>query len=100
MTFAPKFEKSLWRLTVAFAVLLVAGVAIVQSFHLHEELAPSGVTRSHCALCVFSHSPAVVTVARSVPVPLLDYASLPSVDPQLRSRLLVCSAFIRPPPVL
>ncbi len=82
------------------AVILIAGVGFVQAIHLHEDLAPFGAARSHCALCVFSHSPAVVTATRSAPVPVGDFTALVSAEPQLRSRLLVSSAFIRPPPVL
>jgi hypothetical protein len=101
MKLSPQFGKSLcWRLTAVFAVLLVAGLGFVQSVHLHDELAPSSAARSHCALCLFSHSPAVITAARSAPAPVLDFATIKSVEPQLLSRLLVSSAFIRPPPVL
>lgn len=96
----PQFERSLcWRFTAAFAVLLIAGLGFVQSVHLHDELAPSSAARSHCAICVFSHSPAVVTATGAAPAPSLDFATIKSSDPQLLSQLLVSSAFIRPPPV-
>jgi hypothetical protein len=95
------FESSPWRRLTACAVLiLIAGLGFVESVHLHEDLAPSGAARSHCALCVLSHSPAAITAARSAPVPVLDYVSLQSAEPQLRSRLLVRSLSIRPPPSL
>ncbi len=70
------------------------------SVHQHDEFARSGAVHSHCALCIFSHSPAAVTATRSAPVPVRDVAELAFAEPQLRSRLLIPSAFIRPPPVL
>src|SRR5689334_7538999 len=100
MKLLSQFEKPVcWRLTAAFAVLLIAGLGFVQSVHLHDELAPSSAARSHCAICVFSHSPAVVTAAGAAPAPALDFTTISSTDPQLRSQLLVSSTFIRPPPV-
>jgi hypothetical protein len=95
--FAPPLSR---RLTVLLAVVLLAGLGFVQSVHLHDELAPSGAARSHCALCVFSHSPAVITAARCAPAPALDSVSPQSAEPQLRSRLLVSAITIRPPPSL
>ena len=101
MRLAPKFENSLWRrLTAVFVVLLIAGLGFVESVHLHEGVDPSGAVNTHCALCVLSHIPAVVTTARSAPAPVLDFVSLPSAEPQLHSRLLVPSLSIRPPPSL
>lgn len=99
MRLVPQFASPFSRRMVAiFAVLLVAGIGFVQSVHLHEDVIPSGPTRSHCALCVFSHSPAVITAAGTTPALATDFASPQLQDPQLRSRLMVCSAFIRPPP--
>jgi hypothetical protein len=101
MRLASQFDKSLFRrLTAVFAVLLIAGFGFVQSVHLHDESAPSSATHSHCALCAFSHSPAVATAARSAPIPVLSFTSLQSVEPQLHSRLLLPSVSIRPPPIL
>ncbi len=101
MRLAPQFEKSLsWRLTVLFAVLLIAGMGFVQSVHLHDELSPSRADRSHCALCVFSHSPAVMTTAGPAPIPVPDVIYLHFAEPQLHSRLLVAVVSIRPPPSL
>jgi hypothetical protein len=98
---APQFAKSqCWRLTAVFAVLLIAGLGLVQSVHVHEELAPSRATRTHCALCVFSHSPAVITAAGSAPAKVPEVAYSHLAEPQLQSRLLVASAFVRPPPSL
>lgn len=96
-----QFEHSgLRRLTAVFVVLLVASVSFLGSVHQHDEFARSGAVHSHCALCIFSHSPAAVTATRSAPVPVRDVAELAFAEPQLRSRLLIPSAFIRPPPVL
>lgn len=101
MKLAPQFEKSLrWRLTVVFAALLIAGMGFAQSVHLHEDLSPSRADRSHCALCVFSHSPAVVTAAGPAPTLVPGYIFLHSAEPQLHSRLRVAIASIRPPPSL
>jgi len=98
MRLARQFETSvLRRVTALAAVVLITGLGLVQSIHLHE-CARSNAGRSHCALCVFSHSPAVVTAARSAPAPVADSASFVIAEPQLRSRLLLASAFIRPPP--
>lgn len=100
MRLARQFERSLLRqLSVLSVVLLIAGVGFAQSVHLHDDLVPSGVSRSHCALCVFSHSPAVIEVAASAPLPALDSALPTSLEPQLISYLLVPSSDIRPPPV-
>lgn len=101
MRLAPQFDKSLFRrLTAVFAVLFIVGLSLVQSVHLHDESATSGAEHSHCALCIFSHSPAVVTAARTAPVPVLHFVSIHSAEPQLHSRLLVSVVFIRPPPSL
>ena len=101
MRLAPQFEKSLGRrLTAAFAVLLIFGLGVIQAVHLHDELAPSGASHSHCALCVFSHGSAVVTAIRLAPTLVVDFASVHSTEPQLHSRLLVPAASIRPPPSL
>jgi len=100
MRLARQFEASLLRrVTALAAVLLIAGMGLVQSIHLHE-CAPSDGGRSHCALCVFSHSPAVLTAARSAPILTTGFASFVAAEPQLRSRLLLPAAFIRPPPAL
>lgn len=100
MRLVPQFETSwLRRITAFAAVLLIAGLGLVQAIHLHE-FAPSDAGRSHCALCVFSHNPAVLTAVRSAPVPVTRSAALVIADPQLRSRLLLPAVFIRPPPEL
>ena len=99
MRLVPQFEtSSLRRITAFAAVLLIAGLGLVQAIHLHE-FAPSDAGRSHCALCVFSHTPAVLTAARSAPALVSESASLVVAEPQLRSRLLLPASFIRPPPV-
>src|SRR5215475_1157176 len=101
MRLVRQFDSSPWRrLTACAVIILIACLGFVESVHLHQELAPSRAARSHCALCVLSHSPAVITAVRSAPVPVPDYTSLQSVEPQLRSRLLVSFVFIRPPPAL
>ena len=98
---APQLGRSwLRRWTVAFAVVLITSMGFVQAIHLHEDLAPTTADRSHCALCVFSHSPAVVTAARSAPTLVCNLATPVSAEPQLHSRLLAPAASIRPPPVL
>jgi len=86
--------------TAVFFLLLVAAFSFVQAVHLHDDLAPTGATRTHCSLCLFSHSPAVATAAGAAPIPVRDYASLQLSEPQLRSRLLVASISIRPLPSL
>lgn len=101
MRLAPQFDQArLRRWTAVFAVVLIAGLSFVQAVHLHDESATSSAEHSHCALCIFSHSPAVVTAARTAPVPVLHFVSIHSAEPQLHSRLLVAVAFIRPPPSL
>jgi hypothetical protein len=101
MRLAPQFETSLSRrILTLFVVLLITGIGFVQSVHLHDDLAPSGPTRSHCALCVFSHSPAVVTAARTAPIVATNFRSPQAQEPQLRSRLMLPSFSIRPPPVI
>ena len=98
---ARPLDKSLaYRLIAAFAVLVIVSLGFVQAVHLHEDLAPGSVSHTHCALCVFSHSPAVVTAARSAPAPIGNSAALVVADPQRHSRLLLPAASIRPPPVL
>jgi len=99
MNLARQFEKSLaWRLTAIFAVLLIAGMGYAQAVHLHDDFAPSGSARSHCALCVFSHSPAAVSATGSAFASVSSFVFLHSAEPQLHSRLLVAVASIRPPP--
>jgi hypothetical protein len=96
-----QFENSLLRqLSVLFVVLLIAGVGFAQSVHLHEELLPGSSARSHCALCVFSHSPAVITVASSAPLPSVASVAPILREAQVRSRLLIPASLIRPPPCL
>jgi hypothetical protein len=96
-----QFDSAWWRLWIAgFMALLIVGMGFVQSIHLHNELAPHHAAHSHCALCVISHSPAVVTAARSAPAPVSDFAAFTAAEPQLHSRLLIASAFIRPPPTV
>ena len=101
MRMVRKFDRSGWQRCVAgFAAILISCLGLVQSIHLHEEFAPRNAAHSHCALCVFSHSPAVVTASRSAPAPVSDFAALAAAEPQLNSRRLIPSAFIRPPPTL
>ena len=88
------------RWIAVFAVVVIASLGFVQATHLHEDLAPTRVSHTHCALCVFSHSPAVVTAARSAPIPIGNPATLVFAEPQLHSRLLPPAVSIRPPPVL
>lgn len=96
-----QFDRSRGQRFIAlFAAILLTSLAFVQTIHLHEELSRSGASRSHCALCIFSHSPAVVTAARSAPAPVSAFATRIAAEAQLRSRLLVPSTFIRPPPAL
>jgi hypothetical protein len=96
-----QLDRARWQRWIAvFATLLITGLSLIQAIHLHEELAPSSAAHSHCALCIFSHSPAVVTSARHAPIATSGFATLAPADAQLRSRLVVPSAFIRPPPAL
>ena len=65
MTVVRQPDRPSWQRCIAvFAALLVAGVGFVQFVHLHEEFSSSGAVHSHCALCIFSHSPAAVTAER------------------------------------
>ena len=101
MRLAPQFERSLLqRWTAVLAVVLIAGLGFAQAIHLHEDLAPSGAARAHCALCVFSHSPAVITHAGAAPALTSGFAALAVGELQLSSRLLIPSSSIRPPPAL
>ena len=101
MGIARQFDSGWWRLWVAgFLALLIAGLGFVESVHLHNDLAPNQAAHSHCALCAISHNPAVVTAARSAPEPVSDFTVSTTAQPHLRSRLLVPSTFIRPPPSL
>ncbi len=93
-------QSRLLRWTALFAVVVIASLGFVQAIHLHQDLTPTSADRTHCALCVFSHSPAVVTAARSAPLPTGMFAALAVAEPQLHSRLLPPTVCIRPPPVL
>jgi len=98
---ARQFDSAPWRLWVAGSLaLLIASLGFVEAIHLHQEFAPHDTAHTHCALCAISHSPAVVTAARSAPEPVSDFTASTTAQPHLRSRLLVPSTFIRPPPNL
>jgi hypothetical protein len=101
MRLAPQIGRSrLQRWIAVFAMVVIAGLGFVQAVHLHEDLAPSSVSHTHCALCMFSHSPAIVSAARSAPAPIGKSTALVIAETQLHSRLLLPAASIRPPPVL
>jgi hypothetical protein len=87
------------RWTAVLVVLLVAGFGFVQSIHLHDDSVQTGAAHSRCALCAFSHSPAVITATGATPSPATNVAAQQCTEPELRSLLLVSSAFIRPPPI-
>ena len=75
-----------------FLVLLVSGV---QATHVHPDSA-----KHDCSLCLVAQAGAIVTAGfHAVPVltPLRLEAAL---EPQLRSRLISSSLYIRPPPLV
>jgi hypothetical protein len=78
--------------------LLMVAIGCVQAVHVHDALARQSSPASHCSFCVVAHNAAVITPFSSAPMPLVE-ASLPALSqPQLTSRLLINSSFIRPPP--
>jgi hypothetical protein len=79
------------------AVLVLVVFATTLEVHAHA-VAGAGSNDSHCSLCIASHSvaaPAQLTVAT---VTFAYCEVFAAAEPQLHSRLLVTSSFIRPPP--
>jgi hypothetical protein len=77
-------------LLCVFLVLLVSGV---QATHVHPDSA-----KHDCSLCLVAQAGAIVTSGfHAVPV-LLPSRVEAADEPQLRSRLVSSSLYIRPPP--
>lgn len=74
-------------------VFLVLLVSCVQATHVHPD-----TSKHDCSLCLVAHAGAIVTTDfHAVPVLLPTRIEVAS-EPQLRSRLVTSSLFIRPPP--
>ncbi len=90
---------ALLRGTAVLLVVLIGGLGYVQAVHVHQGLAAEQRSaRAHCSICLVSHNAVQVTAVSSGPLPAMDTGRLATSDPQLRSRLFVSTASIRPPP--
>lgn len=77
-------------LLCVFLVLLVSGV---QATHVHPDSA-----KHDCSLCLVAQAGAIITAGFDA-VPVLTSLGIEAaLEPQLRSRLLSSSLYIRPPP--
>jgi len=84
-------------------VLVVAVFGFAEAVHVHDSLAPDhGPTApaTHCLICVTAHSVPVITAISITPVLAYTATVIATVDPQLRSCLVISTAFIRPPPAV
>ncbi len=82
-------------------VLVIAVFGIVEVVHVHDGPANDARPNSpatHCATCVAAHSAAVKAEASFAPVLSFQPGTTFTNEPQLESRLVFFSSFIRPPP--
>lgn len=97
-----QFDRTwLLKWTAMLFVLVVAVGGFVQAVHMHDGLAPGDgpvAPASHCLICVAAHSAPVITTISFAPVLAITATIVAAAEPQLRSRLSIPSAFIRPPP--